>query len=68
MKPTLGRIVHYKNSIDSIVPGIITAIDVDNNVSITLFLPNQEEYIKKSSMAAGPTQAEAGQWWWPERL
>lgn len=68
MKPTIGRIVHYMDSQGTVVPGMITVVYPDGAINITAFYPNKEDYIKNRYMAAGPREAEPGQWWWPERI
>jgi hypothetical protein len=71
MKPSIGRIVHYKNTdtekefppTAELVPAIITGVHSYTCVSLTVFRHSWTDY--KSSVVQGPEQ---GQWDWPARV
>lgn len=68
MKPTIGRMVHYKDEQGDISPAIITFVGTDHLV-LTLFKQTSTETgVITKDMAAGPRDAEARHWWWPERV
>ena len=70
MKPTIGRIVHYKDAQGIAYPAIITIVD-NADLTLTVFDNSQTTpgvMVTDKDMAAGPREAKAGQWWWPERL
>lgn len=67
--PTIGRIVYYKTTTSEVWPAIVTKVE-GNRMSLTVFKVQEETYADAaiSAMAAGPNEAQDGQWWWPERL
>lgn len=72
MKPTIGRIVHYKNTETEaqfqkgaqVVPAIITRVHSDNVVNLTVFTDSGGGVHQKTSVSLG---TDAGTWAWPER-
>ena len=69
MQPSIGRIIHYQtNSAQSHMwPAIINEIKADGTLGIWVFASNGGFQTETKTMAAGPNDAEPGQWWWPER-
>lgn len=71
MKPSIGRIVHYKNTdtekefspAAELAPAIITSVSSDTCVNLAVFRHSWIDY--KSSVLQGPGQ---GQWDWPARV
>lgn len=70
MKPTVGRLVHFKPTNRDTVPapGIILDVNEDGTVNLDVFKPGIVEYQRNKSMAESFAKAEAGQWVWPERV
>lgn len=76
-QPSIGRIVHYKDSEGRIVPGIITGIvqgktaESLHAVNVQLFydMPQTEPRgATNITMASSPGEAQNGEWYWPERV
>lgn len=73
MKPTIGRIVHYRNTETEaqfqngaqVVPAIITRVHSDNAVNLTVFTDSGGGVHQKTSVSLG---TGAGTWAWPERV
>lgn len=74
MNPSIGRIVHYMNHDGMTHPAIITEVihsdkGTQPRLTLTVFKPAiTMPSIISIAMAAGPRDAEPGQWWWPERI
>lgn len=70
MKPSIGRIVHYKTKDGSIFPAIIIAVvDQNDYCDISVFSNDGSVTAETNvAMANGPQEAGTGQWWWPERI
>lgn len=73
MKPTIGRIVHIMTSENKIWPAIIIeAKEAKMTVQIFDGGPGGTSTMTFTGTAmvsaVGPKEAEAGQWWWPERI
>lgn len=63
-KPSLGRIVHYTDSNHISCAAMITAVNADGDVSLTVFPPGMSSYPVMHS-----TQGEGvSTWHWPERV
>ena len=59
-RPSVGRIVHYRNTQDQ--AAIITAVWTDDLVNLTVFEPSGS-VTPRGSVSLGDT---AGTWHWPE--
>lgn len=73
MKPSIGRIVCYKDEADQISPAIITKVNDNKTINIYIFPddpPQYDEPFRAQGIdeAPGPGDAVHGQWWWPERV
>ena len=75
MIPSMGRVVHYKRYDDQpALPAIILKVEggpaykTDYVLHLDVFTREGLEFFTSESMAAGPGEAKAGQWWWPERV
>lgn len=68
-QPTIGRIVHYKNHEGETWPAMIIRVN-EEGLLLRVFEAQSQDNAscKAGDMAAGPREAENGQWWWPERL
>jgi hypothetical protein len=77
MKPTIGRIVHYKLTDDeisnldgihnnkmSLLPAIITTVWSDTCINVQVFVDGHKGSFWKTSINEG---SEAGSWSWPTR-
>ena len=72
-KPTIGRIVHYKNTETEkgfqqgadTVPALITRVFSDTCVNLTIFQDAAELTRRQTSVMLG---TEPGTWAWPERV
>jgi hypothetical protein len=60
-KPTIGRIVHYKERGGTIFPAIITAVWSETCVNLGVFT---SVYVEKTSVLLGDAEME---WNWPVR-
>lgn len=69
MKPTIGRIVHFKatNRDANPYPAMILSINGEY-IDLDVFKPGTVEYVRKATMAADAASAQAGQCYWPERV
>lgn len=68
MIPSIGRIVHYRrNDGEAPLPAIILEVQGDV-LHLDVFVREGVEYVTSKSMAAGPKEAVAGEWWWAERI
>lgn len=71
MKPTIGRIVHYYpknirvNQTPKPVAAIITNIQQDGNVGLTLFKPGEVDHRLNVQYSEDP--AVLPRWCWPPR-
>lgn len=66
MKPTIGRIVHYKRAgLNQTWPAIITAVHSDTNIALTAWPPMGAPWMQ-SDVPHSPTPADEC-WWWPPR-
>lgn len=70
MKPTVGRIVHYKPTDRDTTPcpAMILSVHDDGTVDLDLFKPGIIESARNKAMAESFDKAVAGQWAWPERV
>jgi hypothetical protein len=68
-KPTIGRIVHYKQDEQQTWPAMIVQVD-DGDLTLHVFTIDgfKTVEVEDRDMAEGPRQAQPGQWWWPERI
>lgn len=76
MKPSVGRIVHFKNNQQVCWAAIITAVnDVrDGRCDLSVFVPRTPDSVQPTVQAGGElTYSDvregdhAGEWHWPER-
>lgn len=63
-KPSIGRIVHYRDEQGTTCAAIITTVWTDTCVNLTVF-PNGAPPVCRSSMLLGDGH---GQWSWPPRI
>jgi hypothetical protein len=68
MKPTVGRTVHYKHTSGEVLAAIIIKVNDDDTVALQIFRVDDNYQNKHVPMANGPDSAEAGQWYWPDRI
>lgn len=64
MKPTIGRIVHYKTDDGTTLPAIILAVHSDTCVNLEVFGAGLLEDSQPTSVLEGTGTA---QWQWPPR-
>jgi hypothetical protein len=68
MKPSIGRIVHYRAESGESLAAIITKVEGDA-VTLTVFGPDSTaEGVVSLNMAASPATAKDRNWYWPERV
>ena len=63
MRPSIGRIVHYKLDDGKLVPAIITKVWNEVCVNLRVFMDSKEIDHTTSVMEG----EDVGQWVWPER-
>lgn len=69
VQPTVGRIVHYRASdVDKPIAAIVTEINDDDTVGLTIFPPYVKTYTSVSYFVGAVKHGdEPGQWNWPPR-
>jgi hypothetical protein len=69
MKPTLGRIVHYRLQSGQVKPACITEINPDGSVSLEVFgiLPDYPERFRRAVEEETATHKN-DRWFWPPRV
>lgn len=71
-KPTVGRIVHFKDKKDSpCIAGMITEVDDQNPgvIEMTLFKPHAVMgWAKVGHESGNVLETMVGSWHWPERV
>lgn len=71
-KPSVGRIVHYKENKENAEckAAIITKVNDDSSVVLQIFEPFTIQHIFATADYKGvnPLSALVGEWHWPERI
>lgn len=67
MKPSIGRIVHVKDSRGVVCAAIITEVHSDDCVNVTVFHPNGPSY-NVTSVIFAEELVDKNQWSWPPRV
>lgn len=68
MKPTIGRIVHYRDLGGQVRAAIITKVWSDDCVGLTVFYPRDEKPLyADTEIGTCLMGTESYRWSWPER-
>ena len=64
--PTIGRIVHFRDGLEKVVPAIVAGVNEDGSVAIHAFYPNGVYGFSDHASVTESDGVGAG-WFWPPR-